>query len=477
MQASFAAAPPIPPPAPTVVKETLGTKLRRKAADASINNPLTATPWTAPVAWVASTAYVQGQLVTNNGNMYVCITSGTSASSGGPTTTNGSAQSDGSAAWGFYSSATPASSDSNAPTLTLSSSTPSGLTNLYNPNTFPTFYTVRGGSATTYATSYWQMIGFNRSANSPWSVGISIDMIIDAPKFAIGFTNGVSPVAVIINGRYYSQGGIVQTQSGTPNWATFDFSSTLGKKRYKVTLQFYNSGQPTFAGVRVGPNDTMIPLPTSDIVNAVFISDSIYAGSSYGPFIPGRTAPQRIAASLGWENPTNMSQGGTGYINVGSGPYYNYPQRVADTANAAQITNANIIVLFGSTNDIGQSGIATAVTSTLSAIRSLNATAPIVVFGLWSINNAGVSATETAVQSGVTAFADPAAKTFFIPMYAAIPMPVVTGSWNNSANTGSTNSGLYINTGDNTHPEDIGTSYLGDWQADAILAQVLPYIQ
>lgn len=39
-------------------------------------------------AWVASTAYVVGQKVTNNSNVYICITAGTSDSSGGPTTTS-----------------------------------------------------------------------------------------------------------------------------------------------------------------------------------------------------------------------------------------------------------------------------------------------------------------------------------------------------------------------------------------------------
>lgn len=39
-------------------------------------------------SWVASTAYVIGNRVTNSSRAYVCITSGTSAGSGGPTTTS-----------------------------------------------------------------------------------------------------------------------------------------------------------------------------------------------------------------------------------------------------------------------------------------------------------------------------------------------------------------------------------------------------
>lgn len=41
----------------------------------------------AATAWTISTAYTLGQYVTNSGKVYVCITAGTSAGSGGPTTT------------------------------------------------------------------------------------------------------------------------------------------------------------------------------------------------------------------------------------------------------------------------------------------------------------------------------------------------------------------------------------------------------
>lgn len=55
-------------------------------------------------AWVASTAYAVGQPVLNSGNPYVCITAGTSASSGGPTTTSTNIT-DGTAHWKFIGAA------------------------------------------------------------------------------------------------------------------------------------------------------------------------------------------------------------------------------------------------------------------------------------------------------------------------------------------------------------------------------------
>lgn len=54
--------------------------------------------------WQASTAYLIGHRVINSGNVYVCVTNGTSNSSGGPTGT-GTNISDGTAAWDYVENA------------------------------------------------------------------------------------------------------------------------------------------------------------------------------------------------------------------------------------------------------------------------------------------------------------------------------------------------------------------------------------
>lgn len=51
-------------------------------------------------AWVATTGYVVGQKVSNGGNLYICTTAGTSAGSGGPTTT-ASAITDNTVVWKY----------------------------------------------------------------------------------------------------------------------------------------------------------------------------------------------------------------------------------------------------------------------------------------------------------------------------------------------------------------------------------------
>lgn len=55
-------------------------------------------------AWQASTVYALNQQVSNGGNVYICTTAGTSASSGGPTGT-GTGITDGSAVWSYVGAA------------------------------------------------------------------------------------------------------------------------------------------------------------------------------------------------------------------------------------------------------------------------------------------------------------------------------------------------------------------------------------
>lgn len=63
--------------------------------------PVTTTPRALIVAWVAATTYAVGEAVTNDsGKVYVCITAGESAGSGGPTGT-GADITDNAAHWSY----------------------------------------------------------------------------------------------------------------------------------------------------------------------------------------------------------------------------------------------------------------------------------------------------------------------------------------------------------------------------------------
>lgn len=76
--------------------------------------------------WQASFAVVVGEYMSNGGNLYRCTTSGTTASSGGPTGTGG-AITDGTAVWAYQQAGTDMSMDNTSvasgQTVTASSTT------------------------------------------------------------------------------------------------------------------------------------------------------------------------------------------------------------------------------------------------------------------------------------------------------------------------------------------------------------------
>lgn len=457
---------------PFVLRESFGTKLRRLARVAEVSNPLVNTPWIIPPAWVATTAYTQGNVVSNGGSWFVCTTNGTSAGAGGPTIiTDGDSHADGTTAWTYIGGPTLTASDANAPTYTTSTaSTPTGLTNWFGPVAYPGVFKVTGGYATTFATLYWKVFTFDQASGNTAALGSEISFETESPKIAVGFTNGSNGVRVAIDGRYYSVSSLLPATGATPNWEIFDFSSTSGRRKRSVVVEGGKAGL-NFAGVRVGPLDQVWAPTTQDDVRAVFISDSLMAGSAYGPWISGGSVPQRVGKLLGWSDCWNMSIGSTGYIATATGTRYTYGQRITE----ALTRTPDLWVFMGSTNDIGQTSaaITAAALAVFQAIRAGGSRAPIIVLGVWPLNNASVSTVETAVQAAVTAFAD--TKTYYIPIYADSVLPWVTGAWNNTANTSSVNAPMYI-AGDATHPADIGTSYLSQRIAKAIRTLVLPNI-
>lgn len=92
-----------------------GTNGTALSAGRRVSNSVTDTYWSnadaATIvtldAWTITTAYVIGDLVTNGGNVYYCTVAGTSAGSGGPTTTS-TAITDGTVTWRYCGAGTAA---------------------------------------------------------------------------------------------------------------------------------------------------------------------------------------------------------------------------------------------------------------------------------------------------------------------------------------------------------------------------------
>lgn len=447
-------------------------KLLRAASAAAIANPFLSTPYKSAPAWTTGTAYKFGNVVANAGNWYVAANSGTSGASA-PVHTNSSAVTDGGVLWTYYGPARSTADDPATPAVVVNTTIPSGFSNVYRINPvsigtsgyLPGSVRLIGGTAADNAGSL-KIETFFQSAGAATKVytRVGLEFETDVPLVAFGLSPFGAPVQLTIDGRLYAPDGIVTGASGTQIvQVTFPGA---GRLTHRLRVNFTGNQGNGFGQIFLPPGG-QIWASSNDMIRAAFLSDSIFAGSGFGPFLVGQSAPERIATMLGWTDPWDFSIGGTGYINAGTFTAFGWriPQILA--------ANPDVLVMFGSTNDNGQpsADITAAVLAVLRAFRAGSA-APIILFGVWP-NSAASLTTETAVKAAYTAFADPL--TFFVPIAGdtASGLPWLTGAWNNAANTASLTASLFLG-GDGTHPVDAGTEYLARRMVQAIRSQVLP---
>jgi hypothetical protein len=324
-----------------------------------------------------------------------------------------------------------------------------------------------------------QMIGytFQPTLNStPNAIHSSLEFWSDAPKITVRFSTSSSPCNVIVDGTRLSVGGFYSSSS-TALYHTLDYTASGGRKErfYRLEFRF----QPSVVAVYVDSSSTAWAPSNVDEMTIVAISDSLLSGSNYGPFQPGNTVVQRLAHELGWNNVWDFSQGGTGYINRGTGAGTttdDFGYRVAEALTLNGGAGPDGWLLMGSTNDCSGStptAVAAAQLTLIQAIRAASS-APIIVFGIWPLDDAtytnSISSYETAMASSIATYAasinDPSI--VFIPLRNAPAGPIITGTWNNSFNANSTNNVVYISSGDVEHPPDLGTTYLAKVLASMI---------
>jgi len=527
---------------PITLKETFGAKLRRLAAIASNGaNRADALHLMPPPAWASGQTILKGNVRSSNGSWYQAITAGTTAGaapSGGVASSAAVTQDTG-VSWVWIGYASVTANDPLAPTsITITASAPStvvaaltnpwtgsgilasafrvygdtwdlslgwlGLLHGYQTTTYPAI-TV----GATFALNAFGIANFNTYKLTTLGTGVvaaipsgastfadangnvwtyqgymgktstaKVALYVDDYAFAIEFGNynQFNPLRISIDGRYLSPDGVVVTAS-PQTYVVFQFAT---RKQRLVTVEWPQSMSllPAFAGVVTTPTGRVSAPATRDDVRAMFISDSIFDGSNYGPFIGGNQVGARVSARMGWTDCWQWSLGGTGWVNPGAS-LTTFGQRIP----AALLKNPDIWVFMGSTNDTGYPAatVTAAVTAALQAIRNGGSTAPIVVFGVWSLS--GSLATEQAVQAGVIAFADPLGKTFFIPVYQDPEISWITGSWNNGGgpwnrgviNANAVNSNAYVSA-DGVHPPDPGSDYLANRMVNALNTSVLPLL-
>lgn len=462
---------------------TIGTVLRSAVASATTNitnqPPLIPSP-----AWVASTAYGVGNVVVNGGNLYLCAVAGTSAASGGPTGTAAAAVTDGTVSWFYYGVPQITTASPLAPTVTITNSVLSGLTNWF-PSVASDHVTIEpqfgylGGipqvvhNAGTGA--YQVQISANSVSGTPnlTSPG-GYTFSTDAPKISIFAhpTNAEGSVQITVDGQLLSPNAISQlTLNSSDNYLNLDFS-LVGRKVRTITL-WNSNGQITFYGVYVDPySNVWAPAPPN--ITACVMGDSFTAGGGSGAYFEPINAldqwPMVAGQKLGIVNVWNMAIGGTGWL---AGSPNNVSGFLANTTNSGFLSGyCNLIIINMGINDSGVytgAQITAAVTADLQTLRSLNASAPIIVTGTWYATDL---TTEQAIQAGVTAEADP--NVYFLPMATDPTNSWLTGSGNITAPVSGP---LSVCLGNASHPTAVcEKNWMGPKMANAIKA-IIPSIQ
>jgi len=456
----------------------LGNALRT-AANSAANNPLVQAPWTIAPSHQTSTDYPLGSVVSavfGGITRYYIQLAGSSPVSGATAPTwrdDAVSIADGTCNWIWCGDQPMAASDSNAPTITNAVGTIpfSGALNWY-PATYPELYTLQGCDPITYVGLYWTFKTFEDSASTSSSLGGVVSAFVDDTKFAIAATSNTASFGVVIDGRFVGPQTVL-SQSSLLFWQIYDF----GKRKVRKVEIVHGKSSSNFGGIAT-TSSGIVHRSSSPEINAVFIGDSFGAGANPGPFRSEGVLGTQIGMRLGW-NVRNMVTGATGYVNPGSSKY-TYLQRVQNSFNSAKIAAANIIVIYGSTNDNGNpSGVTTAVSATITAIRALNNLAPIVLFGPASINASSAliaanKATDTAVAAGVTASGD--TNTYYFPFANDPQPPIASSSYLATVPSGIDTYTKLIYTGDGIHPSDLGTFTLAEWMAHKIASGVLPLV-
>lgn len=437
-------------------------KLQRLASAARSSNPLVNLPLQAVAAWQSGTVYAYGNVVSNGGNNYLCYVGGTSAGSGGPTGTSAAPITDNTVTWLFYGVTNPTSNSLAAPTLTFQSTNAAGLTNAYVPVTNDAQFFYSGGvpvavsSGYRFKTSLGQVTG-NVSGNYS-NFGYRISFITDAPKFSVQFGQATTiPIRFIVDGQYVSLSGLSASNSGSANYFILDFTSAGGRKMRNISIE--SQGASTFFSVNVDYASEIWAPSSADNVRAMVVGDSFVAGGNSFPILSESGWAFQLADTLGWNDPWNQGQGGTGYLATNSGSGFNFLQRITDvTANSP-----DLLIVLGSGHDNAPAFTASQVTAQvlnyLATMRSTLPKLPIILMGLLPIGGAPSAAainTENAIASAVAQFND--ANVFFQPI-GTLSQLIFTGSGNITAMTGVGNGDVYIGS-DGTHPDQSGEEYL-----------------
>ncbi len=451
-------------------------RMAAAAAGAERNNALINTPLIPVAAWVASTAYVQGDVVSNGGNQYICQAGGTSAVSGGPsgvgTGTNGGGPiTDGTATWYYQRPVRTTVTAADAPTVTYAG-IPAALTQRFAAVAQASAFFFSGGVPTALGNGVRFPSVYVTSTGSPNS-GIanygatfpSVTFFTDALKVVV---SGLDPLYnniqwfIEVDDVPVSDSSLHPAALVNPGAVILDWTG-LQRKARKVRV--YLAPNQNFNGVHVSPQDRVWAPQNPNRYRLMVQGDSLSAGGNGFPIQPGTDWPSQLARLLGCDDVWNVATGGTGYISNNSGNKVPY----GDATRLLDVTNnaPDVFIVAGNHNDQPGNTSAqqqAAIVSYLQAVRAALPNCIILAFGPDPEAQSAVAsmiAAEASVQAAVVSLNDPL--TIFVPIIGDVAGSWMTGTGKVTAQVGTGanagNSDIYTSS-DGLHPTQDGINYL-----------------
>jgi len=331
------------------------------------------------------------------------------------------------------------------------------------------------GSGTNFSSLANMSTGAGATATSRH---ISFQFQTDDPAPTFEYYNGTSNMQLL-----YDDGGgwTAYNQTNFPviansfTFYTFTFPGGRKWRKFRVETQFDNSGASI---PYIGLDALSVPqtLIDNDTITCAAISDSLFEGSPVGPFSCGFHFAGFLGYLMDW-NVVDLSKGGTGF-DTNAKTYNTYGQRVS----AALAYNPNIVLIFGSTNDIGYPAgtTTTNVQAMLTAIRAGGFAGPIIVWGVESVSAKALTQ-EGYLLSAVRGWKDPLNNTYTVP-FSNATLPPIVGSYNNNPTPGGlpissvNNFTTYINQIDGVHPIELAVVLEAMYARNYMLQNVLPLV-
>jgi lysophospholipase L1-like esterase len=282
----------------------------------------------------------------------------------------------------------------------------------------------------------------------------AIEFWSDGPKVEVRLVCEFAKV-FIDTGTGFQDAGATALVDGSTRYLTMDWTGVRAPRLYRIEITATNPAY--FHSVYVGATDSIwasTPYP----VNAICMGDS-FTEPTFGDATPVDKRfdgmAQRLGRLLGIQDFRICGSGGTGFVqtNVPTGRGNFQTRLSADVLTKGPF---DLVILFGSGNDGGNTATLPAATANLlTQIRAGNPNAKIIVVGSWRKgSDAGLDAYYDAVDVAIRAGIDLSG----VPCGFISQAGWITGTGKTGALTGVGNADLFTGA-DGTHPTQAGHIY------------------